>query len=100
MEALNYYWKDDNKIKKLLTGNYKEILTPKEFILGEFARKLTINLEEFEENYFVLQLKEFGLSNSAILDFVLVVAYFNFVNRIVLALGIELEKDEGKVYNY
>lgn len=99
-EALNHYWKDDSKIKKLLTGNYKEILTPKEFLLGEFTRKLTINPQEFEENDFVLQLKEFGLSDSAILDFVLVVAYFNFVNRIVLALGVELEKDEGKGYNY
>jgi|TARA_B110000196_G_scaffold127455_1_gene110556 hypothetical protein len=36
----------------------------------------------------------------AILDAALVVGYFNFVNRIVLSLGVYLEQDEGQGYKY
>ena len=39
------------------------------------------------------------LSDRAILDASLVVGYFNFVNRMVLALGVKLEKEPGG-YNY
>jgi len=30
----------------------------------------------------------------------LVIAYFNFVNRVVIGLGVELEEDGGKGYEY
>lgn len=33
------------------------------------------------------------LSDPAVLDYVLTVAYFSFVNRIVMALGVTLEED-------
>ncbi len=99
-EALNHYWKDDNKIEKLLSGDYLEIMTPKEIALCEFARHLTVNPEHHENNDFTLQLKQEGLSDAAILDIVLVTAYFNFVNRIVLSLGVKLEADNGTGYNY
>ncbi|MBK5192462.1 MAG: peroxidase, partial [Flavobacteriaceae bacterium] len=36
----------------------------------------------------------------AILDATLVVSYFNFVNRMVLTLGVEIETDEGENYKY
>lgn len=99
-EALNYYWKDGDKIKKLINGNYFEILSPKETALSKFSKHLTTNPEEHENNDFTLQLRDLGLSDAAILDTVLVTAYFNFVNRIVLSLGVELEVDNGAGYNY
>lgn len=99
-EALNFYWKDDIRIEKLIQGNYTEILSAKETTLILFSKHLTANPEQHENNDFTLQLKDLGLSDAAILDAVLVTAYFNFVNRIVLSLGVELETDNGAGYNY
>ncbi len=45
-------------------------------------------------------LKKAGLADRAILDAVLVISYFNFVNRIALGLGLELEPDSGSGYDY
>lgn len=39
----------------------------------------------------LLPLREAGLDDRGIHDFAAVVAYFNFVNRIALGLGVELE---------
>lgn len=99
-EALNNYWKDDSKIEKLINGSFAEILSPKEKTLSEFSRHLTLNPVQHENNDFTLQLKSLGLSDAAILDVVLVTSYFNFVNRVVLSLGVELEIDNGIGYNY
>lgn len=99
-EALNHYWKDDKKIEKLINGHYTEILTNREIALYNFSKHLTENPEMHENNDFTQPLRDLGLSDTAILDIVLVTAYFNFVNRIVLALGVELENDNGKGYNY
>lgn len=99
-EALNHYWKDDSKIEKLINGYYSEILSAKEMALVEFAKSLTLNPEQHESNDLTLELRNIGLSDAAILDCVLVIAYFNFVNRIVLSLGVELEKDNGTGYKY
>jgi len=98
--ALNHYWKDNSKIEKLIKGNYTEILSPLEIALSEFSRHLTINPEQHESNDFTQKLKNLGLSDAAILDVVLITAYFNFVNRIVLSLGVKLEADNGTGYNY
>ncbi len=45
-------------------------------------------------------LKETGLDDRAILDATLVVAYFNFVNRMVLSLGVQLEEQNGEGFRY
>ena len=36
-------------------------------------------------------LRELGMDDRAILDAILTVGYFNFVNRLVLATGLEVE---------
>lgn len=99
-EALNNYWKDESKIEKLIEGGYTEILSPKEIALSSFSEHLTKHPEQHERSDYTIQLRELGLSDAAILDVVLVTAYFNFVNRIVLSLGVELEDDNGTGYNY
>ena len=99
-EALNHYWKDDSRIEKLIKGDYTEILSAKEIALSEFAKHLTKHPEQHENTDFTVKLKDEGLSDAAILDVVLVTAYFNFVNRIVLSLGVELETDNGAGYKY
>lgn len=99
-EALLHYWKDADKVIRL-RSNYKEIsLTEKELLLCEFAESLTKNPHSFKNPEHIEKLKNQGFSDNAILDATLVVAYFNFVNRIVLSLGVGLEEDEAKGYNY
>ncbi len=99
-EALNHYWKDDGKIEQLTSGKLESILTEKELALCIFAKGLTENPAAHEDTDFTGTLKRHGLSDAAILDAVLVIGYFNFVNRIVLSLGVELEEDDGQGYKY
>jgi uncharacterized peroxidase-related enzyme len=98
--ALNQYWKDDNRIELLKQDYRRAWLSEKEKAMCDFAVHLTINPIEHEETDFTPQLRAVGLSDKAILDVVLVTAYFNYVNRIVMALGVELEKDQGEGYKY
>ncbi|PKP01892.1 MAG: peroxidase [Bacteroidetes bacterium HGW-Bacteroidetes-9] len=99
-EALNNYWKDAAKTENFRISYSNVHLNDKELILCQFAEQLTKNPESAEKNDITEDLKTAGLTDNAILDATLVVAYFNFVNRIVLALGVELEKDSGTGYNY
>lgn len=92
-EALQYYWKDINKVEHFKKDYSSVQLSERENLLCQFAEQTTL-LPSKDEGL-VDQMKAFGLSDSAILDATLVVAYFNFVNRIVLALGVDLEDDAG-----
>jgi alkylhydroperoxidase family enzyme len=47
-----------------------------------------------------IQIYKKRITDDGILDATLVVAYFNFVNRIVLALGLEVNEAEMKGYKY
>jgi len=54
----------------------------------------------YNEDSDIIKIRESGLSDTAILDATLVVAYFNFVNRIVLALGVETNDAERQGYKF
>lgn len=99
-KALNYYWKDDEKISLLCADFEKAGLTARELVLCGFANLLTRNPEAFRNEKYLIPVKNIGISDSGILDATLVVAYFNFVNRIVLALGLEITDAEMQGYNY
>ena len=92
-EALNNYWKNQEKVEQFRVEYTSVKLTEKETTLCEYAKRLTL----FPSKDFSLveKLKTNGLSDSAILDATLVIAYFNFVNRIVLGLGVSLEENAG-----
>jgi len=94
-EALNNYWKNDEKTESFRISYHNIQINEKELALCCFAEILTKNPEYTEKNEATVQLRKVGLSDSAILDATLVVAYFNFVNRIVLAIGVDLEVDSG-----
>lgn len=98
-EALNHYWKDDERIKNLLNGFNQANLSPKEMTLCSFAERLTLDPSAFKDPYYINILKNNKLSDAGILDAVLVVAYFNFVNRIVLSLDVEIESQTNG-FNY
>lgn len=99
-QALNNYWKNEDRIQKLRKNCFDAQLNEREIALCLFAETLTLNPSDFAEPRMIESLKIAGLSDAAILDATLVIAYFNFVNRIVLALGVKLEDNEGTGYNY
>lgn len=98
--ALNHYWKDEEKLAKLRSDHREVDLSEVDTVLCEYAEELTLRPQNLMKTDPTVPLKNIDLSDSAILDASLVVSYFNFVNRMVLSLDVELEQDEGKNYKY
>ena len=99
-EALNHFWKNEHKVSLLREDYYQVELEEKELRLCEYAESLTLYPGLSKEVDHTEQLQKIGFSDSAILDATLVVSYFNFVNRIVLSLDVNLEADSGAGYKY
>jgi len=99
-QALNHYWKSDEKIRLLIQDHSGAYLSNREKKICDFAMHLSLYPQLHDDKDYTNILRDAGLTDHAILDVTLVVAYFNFVNRIVLALDVELEVDEGEGYNY
>ena len=98
-EALEFYWKDKTKVEQLGEDFRKMALEPRQQALVEYAHKLTLTPEQVSKGD-VLILKEQGLSDEEVLNLALVVGYFNFVNRIILGLGVEFSAEEIEGYKY
>jgi uncharacterized peroxidase-related enzyme len=99
-EALQFFWKDDEKTNQL-SEDYKKVnLSETDRCLCELAESLTKAPAHKNRERLIDRLKTQGLEDRAILDATLVISYFNFVNRIVLGLGVDLEEDGGGGYNY
>ncbi|PCJ24511.1 MAG: peroxidase [Flavobacteriales bacterium] len=94
-EAVNHYWKDDEKIKQLKEDYTKLDLTEQDMLLCDYAWALTKTPGNETELSYIGTLKNKGLTDRSILDATLVIAYFNFVNRIVLGLGVHVEENVG-----
>ncbi len=98
-EALNHYWKDDEKIQRLVQDFRLLDLSEKKQEILEYAVKLTKMPDKVEEGI-VQNLRESGFSDEDILTINLVTSYFNFVNRIALGLGVEFTPEEIEGYKY
>jgi uncharacterized peroxidase-related enzyme len=98
-EALNHYWKNDQKLQKLII-DYKSVDLPEKIIkMLDYVFKLTKN--PYNVNKIdVDNLKSMGFLDEDILNINLVTSYFNFVNRIALGLGVEFSDDEVAGYKY
>ncbi|MBI5857562.1 MAG: peroxidase-related enzyme [Sphingobacteriales bacterium] len=99
-EALNHYWKDEERIEQLKADFKKAKLSFREEALCAFAIHLTQNPQEHESSDHTIILKTAGINDEGVLDAALVTSYFNFVNRMVLSLGVQLEDRLGKGYKY
>lgn len=98
-EALNYYWKDADKIKRLVR-DYNSIDFDQNIkVLLDYANQLTLNPNEITQSV-IDNLKSFGWCDEDILSTNLIISYFNFVNRIALGLGVEFNEEEIKGYKY
>ena len=98
-EALNYYWKDRDKINRFMRDFRSVELSERQLEILNYITKLTdkpktIVKEDIEK------LRTAGFSDRDILDINLIASYFNFVNRIALGLGVKFSEDELKGYNY
>jgi len=99
-EALQAYWKDDAKIEKLITEMTTFEIEGMDKLWIVYAEELTLRPSSKKTETLISQLKASGADDRSILDATLVIAYFNFVNRIILGLGVSLEVDGGKGYKY
>ncbi|MFZ2325083.1 MAG: peroxidase-related enzyme [Ignavibacteriaceae bacterium] len=98
-EALNYYWKDTEKLQKFIK-DYKSIkLSPEINVLLNYAYNLTAFPNAISQKT-IDDLKTFNWNDEDILLVNLIISYFNFVNRIALGLGVESSEDEVKGYKY
>ena len=98
-QALLAYWKDVEKTGKLIKNRSELDLSVTDRLLCDLAEKLTMNRDQnYSED--IIQLQSAGLEDRLILDAVQVIAYFNFVNRMVLGLGVEFTEEEMKGYTY
>ena len=99
-EALNHYWKDEAKVTSLKNDFREVVLDPIDRAYCEMAFELTQTPSTSIEGARIDQLKNLGVGDRAILDATLVIAYFNFVNRIVLNLKVTPSEEEVKGYEY
>lgn len=90
-DALARYEKDAVKIAAVQGGDWGA-LKGRDGALCIYAEKLTKSPAAVREED-VAALRAVGLSDAEILDTAQIAAYFNFVNRLVLGLGVALEGD-------
>ncbi|MBS1262133.1 MAG: hypothetical protein MAG453_01472 [Calditrichaeota bacterium] len=93
-EALNKYWRDHNRTASYAIDPGSFPLPAKERAIVDYAIRLTRAPGEMREND-VRSLRDAGLSDTQILLVNQITSYFNYVNRSVLGLGVEIEPDTG-----
>ncbi len=98
-EALNFYWKDEEKIDALINDYRNMDLPLKTLAVISYAEKLTLNPHRLAPAD-VENLRANGYTDEEILNINLIISYFNFVNRIVLGLGVEFNEEELRGYKY
>ncbi|MEO9532957.1 MAG: peroxidase-related enzyme [Crocinitomicaceae bacterium] len=99
LEALNHYWKDNEKAEKFRADFNAIELNPREKAYCEYAHQHTLTPGK-STTKIIEQLKLLGESDRAILDATMIIGYFNFVNRIVAGLQIQLETEGAGGYKF
>lgn len=97
-EALRHYIDDEETMTMLMTADGLETLEPRLSNIVRHAEKLTTAPVAMTESD-LDELRTEGLSDKDILDLTLIVAYFNFVNRIALGLGVTFNAEELSGYS-
>ncbi|MBI1746584.1 MAG: peroxidase-related enzyme [Acidobacteria bacterium] len=95
-EDLRRLTKDDELVAKIKTDYRQARLSDRQRALCEFAQKLTAAPAKMTEHDIEL-LRAVGLTDGDILDTVQVISYFNYINRLADALGVDPETWMQKV---
>lgn len=98
-QALNHYWKDEKAVGELMESYETYTLPTVDREIVNYAVKLTRSPNEVGKTD-IEALREVGLSDEDILRVNMITAYFNFVNRIVLGLGVEFTQEEMAGYRH
>ncbi|MFP3871998.1 MAG: peroxidase-related enzyme [Candidatus Natronoplasma sp.] len=98
-EALDHYWRDEERVKALAEDHNSLELSEKHDRMLNFAEKLTLDPDSMKEEDADV-LRDVDFNDQDILNIALITGYFNFVNRIALGLGVEAEKGEVEGYEY
>ena len=98
VEALRRYIKDEETLGLLSNADGLETLEPRLSNIVRHAEKLTTAPGAMTESD-LGELRAVGLSDKDVLDITLVTAYFNFVNRIALGLGVVYNDEELTGYS-
>lgn len=96
-EALKRYVSDEQALEMLKNGDGLETLEPRLSNIVRHAEKLTTAPGAMTESD-LAELGAVGLNDKDVLDLTLIIAYFNFVNRIALGLGVSFSDDEMSGY--
>jgi len=96
-EALRRYVKDEEVVAMLMDADGLETLEPRLSNIVRHAEKLTSAPAAMTE-IDLGELRAVGLSEKDILDLTQIVAYFNFVNRMALGLGVAFSDEEVSGY--
>lgn len=99
LEAVNHYWKDEEKAQAFRKDFRQVSLTELDYLLCEYAESHTIN-PGLDKKELIGKLKAAGLDDRAILDATMIIGYFNFVNRIVAGLQVDLEEGGAGGYKF
>jgi uncharacterized peroxidase-related enzyme len=91
-EALLQLGDDRMVVESLARGVWPVELEPADLALLRWARTAALQPCDCSEGD-LQSLRSGGLDDKAILDAALTVAYFSFVNRLVLVLGVDVEED-------
>ena len=96
-EALKRYIKDEETLSMLMSADGLETLEPRLSNIVRHAEKLTNAPGAMTESD-LGELRAVGLDDRDILDLSLITAYFNFVNRLALGLGVAYTAEELSGY--
>ncbi len=95
-EALKTQWSDAPEVEKIIEA---DVLSDEDKAIMNFAKIITLEPHSNSMSN-IDELKKHGFNDRAILDIVLVIAYFAFVNRLVLGTGVQLEDESERNYKY
>ncbi|PSG96940.1 peroxidase [Thermoplasmatales archaeon SW_10_69_26] len=98
-EALSKYEDDEALVETLGREPTAADLDPADRALVDFALRLTDEPGAMASTH-AEELREHGFDDEDILAAAAVTSYFNFVNRLNLGLGAELEDDEDREYDH
>lgn len=96
-QSLGRYQKDPQSLAEIRAAQDFTVLDPRTRAMLAHARKLTKEPDAVTQAD-LDTLRATGFSDRDILDITLVTAYFNFVNRIALGLGVEFSAGEMTGY--
>jgi len=96
--ALNHYWNNEDRVRKLAADFRSAGLSSKEVSLCALAEMTAVDPSKC--GGVIAEVRALGVSDREIHDAVNVAAYFNYVNRIVLSLGVDLESEGPGGYKY